>query len=252
MAKKKDKVVETTEKHDETVVEVVPESTETHEETVIDETTETHEEEVVEKTGKKHGDDEIEVVTTTRVKTPKGSGKGKGTGEGEERKKKSTTKKTTTSKKTTKKEKKQIVWWPWILAGGMVASSIIMCLCGRCRDRNSGCHDCERPRDTTEVVHTPDTCATYVQGDIINVGGDAIIVKGNDNDVAQVKGNENHVAQRSTGGQCKTPQPRQPQKPVVVPDTVRVEVPKEEPVPEKSITLTLEATRFDIWVCRSY
>ena len=234
MAEKKDEVVETTEKH---------------EETVVDETTEMHEEEVVEKTEKKHGDDEIEVVTTTRVKTPKGSGKGKGAGEGEERTNK---KKSTTKKKTTKKEKKQIVWWPWILAGGMVASSIIMCLCGRCRDRNSGCHDCERPRDTTEVVHTPDTCATYVQGDIINVGGDAIIVKGNDNDVALVKGNENHVAQRSTGGQRKTQQPRQPQKSVVVYDTVRVEVPKEEPVPEKPITLTLEATRFDIWVCRSY
>lgn len=202
----------------------------------------TEDKEVVETT-EKHEEDGVVVETTTRVKTD-GKDAGK-TGRTEK-------KKSNGSKKKHQKDKKPIVWWPWILAGGMVASSIIMCLCGRCRDRNSGCHDCERPRDTTEVVHTPDTCATCVQGDIIHVGGDAIIVKGNDNDVALVKGNENHVAQRSTGGQCKTSQPRQSQKPVVVHDTVRVEVPKKEPVPEKPITLTLEATQYEIMVCRSY
>lgn len=195
-------------------------------------------------TTEKHEEDGVVVETTTRVKTD-GKGAGK-TGRTEKKKK-------DTNKKSTKKTKKPIVWWPWILAGGMVTSAIILCLCGRCRDRNSGCRDCERPvKDTTEIVHTPDTGATCVQGDIIHVGGDAIIVKGNDNDVALVKGNENHVAQRSTGGQCKTSQPRQPQKPLVVHDTVRVEVPKEEPVPEKPIKLTLEATQYEIMVCRSY
>ena len=209
----------------------------------------TENKEVVETT-EKHEEDGVVVETTTRVKTD-GKGAGK-TGQ-----KKGTNKKST-NKKGTKKTKKPIVWWPWIIAGGMVTSAIILCLCGRCRDRNSGCRDCERPvKDTTEIVQKPcDTCANvYVSGDYINIEGDGLVIK-DSQDVAasmgDITGDGNNVANRG----CVNTKPKKStpvtKKEVIVYDTVKVERPRNDVKPNEPIKLTLEATQYEIMVCRSY
>ncbi len=200
--------------------------------------------EVVETT-EKHEEDGVEVETTTRVRT---------TGKGKEKKKKST------KKKSTKKTKKPIVWWPWILAGGMVASAIILCLCGRCRDKKSGRHE----RAKTEVVC--DSCGgtTFIEnyydyGDHVQAEDHSQVtyskqVVTNSQNVNQA--NNTNAANHSRVNTPRTVKPC-PQERVIVYDTVRVdpkpvEQPKDTVKQQPTVSITLEAKRHDVWVCWSY
>lgn len=202
----------------------------------------TEDKEVVETT-EKHEEDGVVVETTTRVKTD-----GKGAGK----------KKKGTNKKSTKKTKKPIVWWPWIIAGGMVTSAVILCLCGRCRDKKSGCHE----RAKTEVVIPCDSCGgtTFIEnyydyGDHVQaedhsqVTYSKQVVKDSQN-VNQT--NSTSAANHSRVNTCpKTVKPC-PKEKVIVYDTVKVEQPRNDVKPNEPIKLTLEATQYEIMVCRSY
>ncbi len=134
--------------------------------------------------------------------------------------------------------------WPWILAGGMLGSSIIMCLCGRGCTKAAGCRDCNEPKKDTVWVVKDDPA--------IKVDGDAIIIKGDNNDATLIKGNGNNAANRSSGTQNQNrgavkPKPK-PVKPIVKPAPViepDVEpVVKPEPQPqEQTCTTTTTTTR---------
>ena len=115
------------------------------------------------------------------------------------------------------------VLWPWILAGGMLGSSLIMCLCGRGCTKGTGCGgDCGKTKHDTVWVVKEDPS--------IKVGGDAVIINGNNNDATLIKGNGNNVANRSQGNQ--NTRPAKPRKTVPVVNPAPVVEPKPEPTPE--------------------
>ena len=114
---------------------------------------------------------------------------------------------------------KKRVWWPWILAGGMITSSLIMAMCGR------GCSDCEKTTDCTD-------CGEKTE---ITVGGDAIIVKDSqDTDIKVNKGNGNVI--NDNGSTIKVepkPQPKPKPKPQPKPKPKpKEEIPVVDPIPD--------------------
>ena len=127
------------------------------------------------------------------------------------------------------------VLWPWVLAGGMVVSSVIMCLCGRGCTKRSGCHDCNKPKqDTVWVVKEKPS---------IDVDGDAIIINGDNNDAILIKGNGNNAANRSSGNQNRGGVKPKPKKLNVIPavNPAPVVEPNPEPKPQEnncSITIS--------------
>lgn len=127
--------------------------------------------------------------------------------------------------------------WPWILAGGMLGSSIIMCLCGRGCTKVAGCRNCNEPKKDTVWVVKEDPS--------IKVDGDAIIINGNNNDATLIKGNGNNAANRSRGTQNQNRGSVKP-KPIVKPAPVIEPTPvvKPEPQPqEPACTTTTTTTR---------
>lgn len=57
-----------------------------------------------------------------------------------------------------REEKNNNKLWPWILAAGMVGSSVIMCLCGRGCTKGTGCGgDCGKTKHDTVWVVKYDT-----------------------------------------------------------------------------------------------
>ena len=133
-------------------------------------------------------------------------------------------------------EEKSPNWWPWILAGGMVASAFIMCLCGRGCTRNAGCRDCNEPKnDTVWVVKEKPS---------IKVDGDAIIINGDNNDATMIKGNGNNSANRCTGDHNQNrgtvkPKPRVEPKPEPVKQEEKQE---EKPASKSRCTIEVEIT----------
>ena len=109
-------------------------------------------------------------------------------------------------------------WWPWVLAGGMVVSALIMRLCGR------DCPDCAKPVD----------CDDCKQKTEINVGGDAIIVKDSQNtDIDVNKGKGNVINDRgSTINVTPKPKPQPKPEPRPQPKPEPKPQPKPEPKPQ--------------------
>ena len=117
------------------------------------------------------------------------------------------------------------------LAGLMGVVTLTGC-CGH------GCHDCGcHGRKPVIVKEKPS----------ISVGGDAIIINGDNNDATMIKGNGNNSANRSSGNQNVAP--RKPVKPIVKPDPVKPQpAPEPKPDPEEDcITIiTTERSHFEL------
>ena len=111
---------------------------------------------------------------------------------------------------------KKHVWWPWVLAGGMITSSVILAMCGR------GCGDCEKPTGCTD-------CGEKTE---YHIDGDAIIVKDSqDTDIKVNKGNGNAINDNgSTINVMPAPKPKP--KPKVKPKPKTEEIPVVDPIPE--------------------
>ena len=118
--------------------------------------------------------------------------------------------------------------WAWILAGGMMGSALIMCLCGR------GCTPCGRASN----------CEGCGEKTEITVDGDAVIVNDSQNTDIKVNKGDGNVINDNNSAINVTPKPKpkpkaQP-KPIPVAPAPVVE-PRPEPKPEpqcKKITTT--------------
>lgn len=142
-------------------------------------------------------------------------------------------------KKAAKKSTKQNKGWLWPLLAGLgtgLAFSCFVCR-GCCGTEKEGCRDCdESDKDTVWVVKDDPS---------ITVGGDAIIINGDNNDATMIKGNGNNAANRSSGEQNVASWPvRKPVKPIVKPAPVIEPTPvvKPEPQPEEQTCTTTTTT----------
>ena len=147
-----------------------------------------------------------------------------------------------TKKKTVQKNTgKNNIAWAWVLAGGMLGSAIIMCLCGRGCTKGAGCRECNKSKqDTVWVVKEKPS---------IDVDGDAIIINGDNNDATLIKGNGNNAANRSSGtqNQNRGPVKPKPKKSSTTPVVKTAPVVVQEPKPQdKNCTITISYQEIEI------